>query len=125
MTGKDVIIRLNNGNPIAVSTACTINVAQEIEEYIPLPGTTSAEDEEWKHYKPGLKSWSIKNDSFLSLSNQNLCKLVGTEQEITIDIAGLLLVGTGIVVSAKIDAQIGSLAKMSVNIIGNNIPDIA
>ena len=85
MTGNAVIITAD-GTPIPSSMSCTININQEAVEYTPLPGSVTAEEEGWKHYRRGNYSWSLQNDSFLTDGNVGTAKLIGTKPQAGISI---------------------------------------
>ena len=85
MTGNAVIITAD-GTPIPSSMSCTININQEAVEYTPLPGSVTAEEEGWKHYRRGNYSWSLQNDSFLTDLNVGVAELSGTKPQVGINI---------------------------------------
>ena len=122
MRGNVIAIYLDS-EPVACSTECSLNVQQEAVEYTPLPGTVTEEEAEWKHYRKGDYSWSVGNGSFLTFESAKVLEAVGNEVGVDVAIGdGSALVGTGIVKSAIVEGNVNSLAKMSVNIEGNDLP---
>ena len=124
MTGNAVIITAD-GTPIPASTSCTININQEAVEYTPLPGSVTAEEEGWKHYRRGNYSWSLQNDSFLTDLNVGVAELSGTKPQVGINIGEkITLAGTGVIKSVKMSGNVNGLAKLDVSLEGDNLPKI-
>lgn len=124
MTGNSVIITAD-GTPIPSSMSCTININQEAVEYTPLPGSVTAEEAGWKHYRRGNYSWSLQNDSFLTDGNVGTSELIGTKPQIGISIGEkITLTGTAIIKSVKMSGNVNNLAKLNVSLEGDNLPEI-
>ena len=124
MTGNAVIITAD-GTPIPSSMSCTININQEAVEYTPLPGSVTAEEEGWKHYRRGNYSWSLQNDSFLTDLNVGVAELSGTKPQVGINIGEkITLAGTGVIKSVKMSGNVNGLAKLDVSLEGDNLPEI-
>ena len=124
MTGNAVIITAD-GTPIPSSMSCTININQEAVEYTPLPGSVTAEEEGWKHYRRGNYSWSLQNDSFLTELNVGVAELSGTKPQVGINIGEkITLAGTGVIKSVKMSGNVNGLAKLNISLEGDNLPEI-
>ena len=124
MTGNAVIITAD-GTPIPASSSCTININQEAVEYTPLPGSVTAEEEGWKHYRRGNYSWSLQNDSFLTDLNVGVAELSGTKPQVGINIGEkITLAGTGVIKSVKMSGNVNGLAKLNISLEGDNLPEI-
>ena len=124
MTGNAVIITAD-GTPIPSSMSCTININQEAVEYTPLPGSVTAEEAGWKHYRRGNYSWSFQNESFLTDGNVGSAELIGTKPQVGISICEkITLTGTAIIKSVKMSANVNNLAKLNVSLEGDNLPEI-
>lgn len=124
MTGNAVIITAD-GTPIPSSMSCTININQEAVEYTPLPGSVTAEEECWKHYRRGNYSWSLQNDSFLTDLNVGVAELSGTKPQVGINIGEkITLAGTGVIKSVKMSGNVNGLAKLNISLEGDNLPEI-
>jgi len=124
MTGNAVIITAD-GTPIPSSMSCTININQEAVEYTPLPGSVTAEEEGWKHYRRGNYSWSLQNDSFLTDLNVGVAELSGTKPQVGINIGEkITLAGTGVIKSVKMSGNVNGLAKLNISLEGDNLPEI-
>lgn len=124
MTGNAVIITAD-GTPIPSSMSCTININQEAVEYTPLPGSVTAEEEGWKHYRRGNYSWSLQNDSFLTDLNVGVAELSGTKPQVGINIGEkITLTGTGVIKSVKMSGNVNGLAKLNISLEGDNLPEI-
>lgn len=124
MLGNAVIIT-QGGTPIPASTSCSININQEAVEYTPLPGSVSAEEAGWKHYRRGNYSWSLQNDSFLTDGNVGTVELIGTKPQVGISIGEkITLTGMAIIKSVKMSANVNDLAKLNVSLEGDNLPEI-
>ena len=124
MTGNAVIITAD-GTPIPSSMSCTININQEAVEYTPLPGSVTAEEEGWKHYRRGNYSWSLQNDSFLTDLNVGVAELSGTKPQVGINIGEkITLSGTGVIKSVKMSGNVNGLAKLNISLEGDNLPEI-
>ena len=124
MTGHAVIITAD-GTPIPSSMSCTININQEAVEYTPLPGSVTAEEEGWKHYRRGNYSWSLQNDSFLTDLNVGVAELSGTKPQVGINIGEkITLAGTGVIKSVKMSGNVNGLAKLNISLEGDNLPEI-
>lgn len=124
MTGNAVIITAD-GTPIPSSMSCTININQEAVEYTPLPGSVTADEEGWKHYRRGNYSWSLQNDSFLTDLNVGVAELSGTKPQVGINIGEkITLAGTGVIKSVKMSGNVNGLAKLNISLEGDNLPEI-
>ena len=124
MTGNAVIITAD-GTPIPSSMSCTININQEAVEYTPLPGSVTAEEAGWKHYRRGNYSWSLQNDSFLTDLNVGVAELSGTKPQVGINIGEkITLAGTGVIKSVKMSGNVNGLAKLNISLEGDNLPEI-
>ena len=124
MTGNAVII-IADGTPIPASTSCAININQKAVEYTPLPGSVTAEEAGWKHYRRGNYSWSLQNESFLTDGNVGAAELIGTKPQVGISIGEkITLTGTAIIKSVKMSANVNNLAKLNVSLEGDNLPEI-
>ena len=124
MTGNAVIITAD-GTPIPSSMSCTININQEAVEYTPLPGSVTAEEEGWKHYRRGNYSWYLQNDSFLTDLNVGVAELSGTKPQVGINIGEkITLAGTGVIKSVKMSGNVNGLAKLNISLEGDNLPEI-
>lgn len=124
MTGNAVIITAD-GTPIPSSMSCTININHEAVEYTPLPGSVTAEEEGWKHYRRGNYSWSLQNDSFLTDLNVGVAELSGTKPQVGINIGEkITLAGTGVIKSVKMSGNVNGLAKLNISLEGDNLPEI-
>ena len=124
MTGNAVII-IADGTPIPASTSCSININQKAVEYTPLPGSVTAEEAGWKHYRRGNYSWSLQNESFLTDGNVGAAELIGTKPQVGNSIGEkITLTGTAIIKSVKMSANVNNLAKLNVSLEGDNLPEI-
>lgn len=122
MLGNAIIVTAG-GTPIPASTSCSININQEAVEYTPLPGSVSAEEAGWKHYRRGNYSWSLQNDSFLTKATEGSPELMGTHTSVNFKLNEIYsLSGIGVIKSIKIAANINALAKLEISIEGANLP---
>ncbi len=123
MTGTSIAIKIN-GSVVAMSTAGDIEIHQEAVEYTPLPGSVSAEEAGWKHYRRGEYTSSIENDSFFSFSGAQILALIGSTVSASVAIGDVALSSTATITSATIGAEVNGLAKMSIKAEANGLPTL-
>lgn len=124
MTGTSIAIKIN-GSVVAMSTAGGIEIHQEAVEYTPLPGSVSAEEAGWKHYRRGEYTSSIENDSFFSFSGAQILALIGVATSTVVAIGNVALSSTATITSATISADVNSLSKMSIKAESNGLPTLS
>lgn len=113
-------------------TDCSIDLSQAAEEYTPIPG--SSEPSGWAYYRPGKLSWSVSGDAIINSASLTrifrgpyffglvkytvrllIGKLLGVETG---------LEGTAAISSRKVSAESKGFARISIQLDGDNFPDI-
>lgn len=78
--GKNLIIKAG-GVAIAAAKSCSVKVQAKTIE------TSSADDGEWDHSKPGRKSWSVSVGTLVTSIASNV-KMVGTTVSLDVQLSG-------------------------------------
>lgn len=113
MKGIDIRLLLDN-TAIAAATNVSIEMTQDVEQYIPIPG--SADDDQWAHYRAGNRSWSLSHDGFYTSDYTTLMNaaLTGSGQfTANIDLPRWNIIGTVHLTELSIVAQHKALTKCS------------
>lgn len=103
---------------IAATTAVNVEINQALKEYTPIAG--SAEDDGWRHYRPGKRTWSLESDALLTDDMTYVKALVNDkpkEQYVNIFIPdgarGHYISGKAFIKSVDIQAAVRSLVKFT------------
>lgn len=120
--GDDVLIKIG-GEIIALQKSCTMNASVEMTEVVPLPG--SDEDDGWAHYERGEESWTVSNDSFLTINDRAMALGIdGDAVTVEIGVGALKLTGTAVVKKVKMTAQHKTYATVSLSLDGEDLPTL-
>jgi predicted secreted protein len=84
INGTNFLVYLN-GQPIAGSTSCRINTAQD------LPSCASKDSGGWDELMPGLRSWSVEVDALVQFDNywatDDIFSLIPNRSKVTVKFA--------------------------------------
>ncbi len=111
MTGKDIIVILNQ-NGVAVASTCIRS--HDIQVQADLIEVASATQQSWREYIAGRKGWSLTvNYLVLAAGRLSDLLLMGQVFDVTVKDVGntTSLTGTAIMATAKQTATVGNLCQ--------------
>lgn len=123
MTGNNVKIYAGN-EMLAAATEASIEFVQEAIPVEAIPGTLPDEEAAWQQFRPGNLSWSIKHKGFVTDVSLDYIRIVGDRVTVMAEIGDLDIDGKAQINEASIVASVNSLAKISLNMEGNDFPNI-
>lgn len=114
-----------NGEVVAASTSCSIDITQQAVPVTPLPG--SADDDGWEHYRPGELGWDLRNDTFFC--DDSIALLANAYDGIKMQADVILAEGvslTGDVSASNISIQsaVKSLSKLQASFACDGFPEL-
>lgn len=115
------------GHTIVAATSAEVEFVQKAEKYDTLPNSS---DEMWEHFRPGIRTWSVKHSGFYVAEMANdLASAMLTNADVKFKTHIILsdsveLVGDSHLKDVTIDAPHDALAKFSASIIGDDFPTL-
>lgn len=112
--------------------ACSIEMRQTAEKYMPIPGTGASSD--WAYYRPGDLSWSLSADAYISNAARTqifrmstFLPVVGYIMRLilgTLNGYNIVMKGSAFIKQRKILAEYDGFAKISVTMEGSDFPEV-